>query len=336
MINLGIAGMGYIGRTHLEAARKVSDAQVIAVASRRGAEIRSAHPDLPVYPSCHELFLDERLDAVIICLPTHLHEAATLEAAERGLHVLCEKPMSLDVASAKRMLDGVYTHRRILMVAQVLRFWPQYVRIKELIDAGELGSVRSVAAYRLAKFPSWGEWFRDPAKSGGGLLDLQVHDVDFVHWILGNPQTVYTVGTKAPTGGWDHVQTILTYPRAHASIEASCLMPESLPFTMGIRVVGELGALEYTFRVGGNIQEREQASHSFRFYKNDGTWSELKTPEEDVFAAQLHYFLSCVAEGKPSRRCPPEETCRVMQVMAASRESAETGLILELDGEKVA
>jgi predicted dehydrogenase len=336
VINLGIAGMGYTGRTHLEAARKVPDAQVIAVASRRGAEIRSAYPELQVYPTCHELFLDKRLDAVIICLPTYLHEAATVEAAEHRLHVLCEKPMALDAASAERMLEGVHAHRRILMVAQVLRFWPQYVRIKELIDAGELGSVRSVTAYRLAKFPSWGEWFRDPAKSGGGLLDLQVHDVDFVHWLLGHPQTVYTVGTKAPTGGWDHVQTTLTYPRAHASIEASCLMPDSWPFATGIRVVGELGALEYTFRVGGNIQEREQATHSFRFYKNDGTWSDLTASEVDMFAAQLRYFLSCVAEGKLPSRCPPEETRRVMQVMTASRESGETGLVIALDGEKVA
>jgi predicted dehydrogenase len=325
MINLGIAGMGYIGRTHLEAARQVAGVQVLAVATQEAAELRDGLPGLQVYPTYQELFLDDRLHAVIICLPTHFHEAATVEAAERGLHILCEKPMALDATSAQRMLEMARAHGRILVVAHILRFWPQYVRIKQMIEAGEVGSIRSVTACRLAKYPPWSGWFRDPAKSGGCLLDLQIHDLDFIHWILGHPQSVYTVGIQAPTRSWDHVHTTLTYPHAQASIEATYLMPESWPFTTGIRVLGDEGALEYTFRVSANIQEREQASHIFRLYKNNGTVSDLTTPTEDMFAAQLRYFVSCVADRKLPRLCPPEETCQVMQVMTASRQSAESG-----------
>jgi predicted dehydrogenase len=328
VLNLGIAGMGYIGQVHLEASRKVPDVRVLAVATLQAEQIRDTLPGLHIYSSYTELMGDDRLDAVIICLPTDLHEEATVKAAECGRHILCEKPMGLDAASARRMLQAAQAHGRVLMVAHVLRFWPQYARIKELIDAGEVGSLRSVTAHRLSKFPDWSDWFRNPAKSGGCLLDMQVHDVDFIHWILGHPRSVYTVGIQSPAGSWDHVHTTLTYPHAQACVEASSMMPESWPFTAGILVLGTEGALEYTFRVGANIQEREEASHFFRLYKSDGTVSEPTVSTEDAFVAQLRYFVRCVAERQSPRLCAPEETCQVMQVMTASRQSAESSQVV--------
>ena len=325
--------MGYIGRVHLEASRKVPGVQVLAVASRRPEITRDAFPGLQIYSSYLDLFRDDRLDAVIICLPTDLHEQATVEAAECGRHILCEKPIAVDAASAKRMLQAAKAHRCILMVAHVLRFWPQYARIKDLIEAGELGSIHSITASRLSKYPTWSDWFRDPGRSGGCLLDLQVHDVDFIHWILGHPQSVYTVGIQAATGSWDHVHTTLTWSHAQASIQASYLMPESWPFTTSIYVLGSEGALEYTFRVGANIQERDQASHFFRLYKSDGTVSEPTASAEDMFVAQLRYFARCVEERQPPRVCPPEETCQIMQVMTASRQSADSGQVIALGWE---
>jgi len=330
MVNLGIAGMGYIGRIHLDASRKVPEALVVAVATLQPHPILDSYPGVRIYSSYKELLEDDRLDAVVICLPTDLHEPVAIEAAKRGRHVLCEKPMALDAASARRMLRAAEDHGCILMVAHILRFWPQYARIKELITSAEIGSVRSVTAYRLSKFPDWSDWFRNPARSGGGLLDLQVLDIDFIHWILGHPLTVRTVGIQSPQGSWDHVHTTLTYPEAQASVEASLLMPESWPFSTSIRVLGTEGAIEYTFRVGANIQEREQASHFFRFYKSDGQVCEPEVSEEDMFAAQLRYFVRCVAEGRPPLLCLPEETCQVMQVMTASRQSAETGKVITL------
>jgi predicted dehydrogenase len=334
MINLGIAGMGYIGQVHLDAARKVPGVQVLAVATLEPEKIRDLTPGLKIYPSYGELFRDDRLDAVIIGLPTDLHEQATIKAAECGRHILCEKSMALDTASARRMLQAAQAHNRIFMVAHILRFWPQYVRIKELIDAGEIGTIRSVTCSRLQKFPPWSTWFRDPARSGGCLLDLQIHDVDFIHWILGHPQSVYTVGIQSSTGAWDHVHTILNYPHAQATIEASLMMPEAWPFSTGILVNGSEGALEYTFRVGTNVQDRDQAAHFFRLYKNDGTVSEPTASTEDAFVSQLSYFVRCVAERQPPRRCPPEETCQVMQVMTASRQSADSGQIITLGEEQ--
>jgi predicted dehydrogenase len=111
-------------------------------------------------------------------------------------------------------------------------------------------------------------------------------------------------------------------------------MPESFPFTTSIYVLGTRGALEYTFRVGANIQEREQAVHFFRLYKSDGTVSEPPASTDDMFVAQLRYFVHCVAERQPPRLCPLEQTCQVMQVMTASRQSADSGRVIELPEER--
>lgn len=126
MVNLGVAGMGYIGRIHLEATQKICEARVLAVATRRPEEILSTLLDLQTYSTYHGLFRDDRLDAVLICLPTYLHEKAVVAAAKCGRHILCEKSMALDAASAQRMLQAAQANARIFMVAHILRFWPQH------------------------------------------------------------------------------------------------------------------------------------------------------------------------------------------------------------------
>lgn len=331
MINLGIAGMGFIGRVHLEASRHVPEARVVAVATRQPEKVREADPELQIYSRYEDLVRDDRLDAVLICVPTYLHEQVAIAAVEGGRHILCEKAMALDAPSAQRMLHAAQRHGRILMVAHVLRFWPQYKRMKELIDSGEIGAVRSITAERLATYPPWGEWFRDPAKSGGCILDLQIHDVDFIHWILGNPRSVYTVGRQSPMESWDHVHTTLTYHGAQATVEASLMMPKGWPFSTSLRILGTEGALEYSFRVGTNIQEREEAIHFFRLYKSDGNVSEPAVSSEDVFVAQLRYFVQCIAAREAPLLCPAEESYQVMQVMAASRRSADRGHVITFD-----
>ena len=120
MVNLGIAGMGYIGRVHLEACGKVPGFQVRAVAALEAEEIRNTFPGLQIYPSYQELFRGERLDAVIICIPTYLHEEATVEAAARGCHILCEKAMALDAGSAKRMVQAAQAHGRCNVINALL------------------------------------------------------------------------------------------------------------------------------------------------------------------------------------------------------------------------
>ena len=333
MLRVGIIGMGYIGRTHCGALHHIPDTAVAAVADGRAQEIRKAYPDLRVFSTWHEMFRSCPLDAVIVAVPTSLYGECVVEAAKAGCNILCEKPFALDAASAERMLEAAERQSVILMVGQVLRFWPHYRRIKELVDAGALGAIRSITAYRLSKFPPWSSWFADPQKSGGCLLDLQVHDVDFVHWILGHPELVRTSAIRSEAGSWDHVWTSLGYGERAVYIEASYLMPASWPFSSGIRLQGPKGCIEYTFGVQGNIEEREEGQHRFILYGAEGAPTTLNVPSGDAFVNELQYFLDCVRSRKKPVLCPAEESLQVMRVMDASRRSVESCEAVRFSGD---
>ena len=108
------------------------------------------------------------------------------------------------------------------------------------------------------------------------------------------------------------------------------MMPEAFPFSSRILVTGTKGALEYTFRVAANVQERESASHFFRLYKSDGTSSEPSVSNEDAYVAQFRYFIRCLEQHQPPATCPPQESCRVMEVMTALRQSADSRQLVTL------
>ena len=331
MFRLGIIGFGHIGRIHAEAAGRLPGVELAAIGTSQLDEVRRlCGPHVPVFTHYADLLQLSDLDAVVVCVPTYLHEQFVVEALRRGLPVLCEKPFALDVDSAQRMLDAARRNPTCLMIAQVLRFWPPYVRIRQLAGDGAIGSLQAIAAYRLAQYPPWGDWFRDPEKSGGAMLDLQVHDADFVYWLLGSPQEVYAAGLQSPTGSWDQVTTLLRYPDSVATLEATYLMPAAWPFTCGIRVTGSRGCLEFLFRVGGNVERREQAESSLRLYAPDGTVTEPAVAQDDMYAAQLRYFVECVEREHSPDLCPPEETLQVMRIMSACRQSLSTHLPVHL------
>ncbi len=331
MVKLGVIGFGHIGRIHCEAAQQVGGAKLATVATSHPEEVRRLYgPDVKTCDSYSDLVRDRTLDAVVVCTPTYLHEVYVLAAVTQGLHVLCEKPFALDLTAAHRMLEGARQNKVVLMIAQVLRFWPPYVRIKEAVDSGEIGTVQGITAYRLAQYPPWGDWFRDPQKSGGVLFDMQVHDVDFVYWLLRAPEEVYAAGVRSATGSWDHVCTTLRYPGAVVGIESSYLMPDSWPFSCGIRVMGSVASPEYTFRVAGNVEQRQQATSKLLMYHRNGNIEEPPVSTEDMYVAQLQYFVDCLEGGHAPLRCLPEDSYKVMEIMEACRESLSTSAPVRL------
>lgn len=331
MVRLGIAGMGAMGRIHYEASLKVRNARVVAVSTSRPQEARAfLPPEVAITRDYKDLLQNSGVDAVVIAVPTFLHEEYATEAAQRGRHILCEKPFAMDQAAARRMLDVAGRAGVILMIAQVLRFWPHYALIKAMVAEGRLGAIRAVDAYRLATYPGWGEWFRDPWKSGGARLDVQIHDADFIYWLLGLPKQIHAAGFKSTQGAWDHVVTTFRYPDVVASMEATFLMPAGWPFSCGIRVTGEAGCLEYDFRVAGNMAERGEATNRLLFYTPQAPTQTLVTSDEDMYVAQLRYFADCVESGRDPAQCPPGESYEVMGLMDHCLDSLERGQVVSV------
>ena len=216
------------------------------------------------------------------------------------------------------------------MIAQVIRFWPQYIQIREMLQAGTLGKPLVATALRMAEPPGWGAWFKDPAMSGGCLYDLHIHDVDFVYSLFGMPRSVYAVGTQGATGGWDHVVTSLSFGDKRAVIEASYMMPKGFPFQMAFRLSGDKGCAEYRFRVATQVHERAQALTELFLYRDGQPPQAPATTYEDGYIAEIRYFAQCLAENCKPAVATMEQAREVIRIILAAKRSLETGTVAAL------
>jgi predicted dehydrogenase len=239
---IGLIGAGTMGRTHLLAWRAAGVEPIGVSASRpeRAQAFASEH-DLRAYRGFDELL--ETCDAVDLCVPTDLHAPLALRAARAGRDVVCEKPLALGVEQGRAMIEACDEHGVLLLVAQVLRFFPAYRRARELIAAGELGALTRLELRRASSVPAEG-WYRDAERSGGLALDLLVHDADYACWLLGAPSAVVRERVIAPSGSSlsERVRLHLRWPSAaEAVLDGSWDVPGSIT---RFRIEGTTGVLE--------------------------------------------------------------------------------------------
>jgi predicted dehydrogenase len=332
MVRVGLLGAGFIGATHAQAYAAIEGAQLVAVAdaNRPAADALAGQYGAKTYYDAEALLADGSVDVADVCLPTFLHERYVVAAAEHGKHVLCEKPVALSLEQVDAMIAAVERAGVIAMVAQVIRFWPQYVVIRELLQSGALGQPLIAKAARLASAPRWGNWFADPALSGGAVLDLHIHDLDFVCWLFGRPRSVYAVGAQSATGAWDDVVSSLDFGTVKAAVEASFLMPAGFPFTMAFRLAGSKACVD--FRLGGTTQvdQRDQAATELVVYRDGAEPEHPPVSGEDAYLAEIRYFVECVAAGRQPALATLSEARGVLEVALAARRSLETGQIVYL------
>jgi len=340
LLRFGICGLGFMGRQYFAHLRSHPQARVVAVcdrnADRRGGRWtdrigdlglgRAGQVDLgglAVYAEADELIADADVDVVALALPTPLHAELTVRALEAGKHVLCEKPMATTLAECDRMIAAAERSGRTLMIAHCIRFWPQYELIKQLVDAGRVGAVRFVALRRLSSLPRHtdGDWMLDGCQSGGALLDLQLHDVDFAQHLLGLPTEVYARGWREPGGRIDHVVATLGYADGrYVMIEGAWTCAEPWPFEMAITVHGERGTLDWALSRGPEVL----------LYAGGSEPERLSVPDQTGWARELDYFISCVAAGRPVTRCLPAASRTSIALTLLERESIERGAVLKV------
>lgn len=320
-MRVGVIGLGFMGSTHIKALHSIPGAELAAVCSRDEKKLagdlsgvqgnvggpgeRMDFRNIGQYRDVRELLNDPTLDAVDICLPTHLHAPTALEALRAGKHVLIEKPMTLDAASARHLIAEAAQHGRILMVAQVLRFFPMYDALICAIGSGRLGTVRAAMFRRRCAAPSWGGWLADPQQSGGGVFDLLIHDIDMCIHLFGKPEAVSATGYEALASCVDVITAQLHYPGSLAvTVTGGWHHPKSYPFSMEYTVVTDGGTLEYS-----------SAGRPPALYRPDGRMEALASEDRDGYRAQIAYFLECCERGAPPDRCPPEESADAVALM---------------------
>jgi predicted dehydrogenase len=340
-LRFGICGLGCMGRSHFARLRGHPQAEIVAVCDRdqrrRCGDWNDALGNLDLvkteggrmpldginaYASPEELIADPQVDVVLITLPTPLHAPVAVAALQAGKHVLCEKPMASRPNECNRMIDAAAASGRTLMVAQCIRFWPQYETVKQYVDQGRIGAVRFASLRRLGSPPTYsaGNWLLDGSQSGGAILDLHVHDVDFTHYLLGVPDSIYARGTIGSSGGIDHVVATYGYSDGrYAVIEGGWSLAPPWPFEMEIAVHGERGSLAWSMSRGNEV-----------VHYAGGAAPERVPCAGDALRQELDYFIECVRTGKPVERCTPASSRISVVISWLERRSVETGRLVPL------
>ena len=333
MLKIGIMGAGFIGAQHAASYKEIKGAQLVAIldSNREAGEKLAQEYGCAYYGDAKEMFEKEELDIVDICLPTFLHEEYVLMAFDYGAHVLCEKPFALSYKSAEVMVEAAEKANKTLMVGQVIRFWPEYVEAKKLVDNGKLGTIKMAYLSRMAQHPDWSTWHRDPKKSGGGHFDLHIQDIDYLCYLFGDVDQIYAIGEKDKNGCWNHVLTSLTFKSgARAAAEGAFEMTDNYPFTMTMRLVGHDATFEYNFIAGFNLENVGGAQRSAVLYNNGQDPQLLKIDETDAYFLELKYFVEQIAKGEAVKKALPRHSLYVMKVMEGIQESLEEKKVVKL------
>jgi predicted dehydrogenase len=320
-----------MGGTHARAFAKLPDVQVAAVSSRGQAKAEKLAAELGARATTddYSIIEDPSIDVISNTLPTHLHPEFTIAALNAGKHVLLEKPFALTAADCDSIIAAHDQSGKTLMLAHVVRFWPEYVAMIELIHSGKLGKPLSAVATRLSVPPGWADWFNDPSLSGGAVLDLSIHDMETLNWVMGKPTSIYARGHQAAPNLWNHIHAEVNYDGgAQAFVEGSELMPQGYPFTAGLRVLCERGVAEFRFRAGGASVEMGGGSQLVVYEAGESYTPPI--PEGDGYERQIAYFVECVRSGKTPEHGTPEQGRLAVKMCNAARQSMETGNIIPL------
>lgn len=216
-LRIGIAGCGAISRNHLEAFRALDHVTIAGVCDIDLDRARGTAGawGIPAAVNTVRELLDLGLDIISVCTPHPTHEDVVLQAAAAGVHVLCEKPIAIELASAERMVKACGDAGVKLGVLFQRRFWPAAQRIRAAIDDGTLGrpimGQCSVMLYREPEYYSRDAWRGTWANDGGGVLMTQaIHYIDLLQWFMGDVAEVYGKITTYKHGG------VTTLPGARA------------------------------------------------------------------------------------------------------------------------
>lgn len=337
-LRIGVIGLGFMGRTHIRSYRKAAAAgfvnRLVAVCDRDAARLAGEQgergnleevaPEGPLfnpdevrgYATPEELLADNEIDLVSICSPTDTHVDLAIAALRAEKHVVVEKPVALSSTEVERLVEVAASSPRLCMPAMCMRFWPGWRWLKEKTESGEYGPVRSAVFRRLGTKPGWSPGFYDdPQKSGGALIDLHVHDSDFVMWCFGKPQAVTTAGTIA------HLTTAYRFADgpAHAVAEAGWDHAPGFAFRMGYTVVFERATADFDF-----LRE------PLLVLSRDGGAEPVELAAETGYDAELRHVLSGLAAGVERLDVTVEDALELARLLEAERRSLETGRPVEL------
>jgi len=329
-MRVGIVGAGFMGTTHA-AGWAETGAEIVGFTAETATE---AEPlalayGARVFPELQALI--DAVDVVDVCTPTHLHHPIVLQAAAAGKHIICEKPLARHVAEAQEMVRACREAGVQLLVAHVVRFFPEYALAQAQVAGGAIGRPGVLRLTRGSYRPKKpvGNWFLDEAKSGGILMDLMIHDFDYARWIAGEVESVFArrVTATHPDAPVDYGLAILRHRSGALTHVAGAWAYPPPTFRTGLEIAGDQGLIQF---------DSDMTAPITNLLRRDGGADapDVALPpsptSESPYTTQIKEFYNALQGDGPSR-VTAEDGLAAVQIAIAAMESVTSGKAVRLE-----
>ena len=320
-MRVAIVGAGWAGGRHADMFASMKGVEIAAVVARSTTRAKTvaAKVHSEATTDLGSVLRDDSIDAVDVCVPSGVHREIAVPALEAGKHVFMETPMALTAEDADAMVVAGRDNRRILGVAQLMKFVGPYVMIRKAFRDGDLGEPRMAHAARLSG-AYWSERKpRDFSVYGDPMIELMIFEYEYLQWLFGSPRAVEARGVRGPTGAVLHALATLEYEDHLAFVEGSAMMPRSWPFTTYLRIQGTASSLETRDRFLGG----ENPTTEFLRYRAEGTMEPVEFQGQDPYFAECEHFVHCVSGKEDVEPIDGESAAKALAVALAARESVD-------------
>ena len=328
-IRVGVIGLGFAGKEHLKGYAAADGVEIAALCDvnlkllNEQAQLYGVKQLLTDYK---EMLEQKDIDAISVCLPNYLHHPVSLDALNAGKHIFCEKPPTLNAAEAIELAETARKKNLLMMYAFCTRFSPQARYVRQLIDKGELGDIYfGKAVYsRRSGIPIGSDgWFVDKKRSGGGsLLDIGVHPLDCVWWLMGSPEPAVVLGSA--------YQKFRHAVPSNVNFDVDDSAFALVRFANGATLMLECSWALH--RSNNNIREIAGTAGGACldplkiFTQRDGTQVDITPhlPNDNIYIREVAHFVRCIRkEEQPITSA--EQGVLLMQILEAIYKSAQTG-----------
>ncbi|RAR44996.1 Gfo/Idh/MocA family protein [Paenibacillus sp. MDMC362] len=330
MLQVLVIGAGTMGRTHATAYASMPGVKLAGIADIRTEKAQQLADRFgaQAYTSFEAAVAGlgaDRMDVIDVCLPTPLHKDYVVKAADIGKHVICEKPLARSEADARFMINYCQDKDVRLFVGHVLRFFPEYVKAKSLLDQGSIGKPAVIRAGRGGGYPvGWNHWYSDFGASGGITLDAMIHDFDYLRWCFGEVERVYAKGLHGRhQAQLDYSLVTLRFRSGVIAHVEGTWAHEG--FSMNLEMAGTNGVIDY-----------DSAKDSPLLYKTRSSAAAVpgvvvpESPlERSPYYRELEHFMSCIRDGSEPLVSAEDayEALRIALAALASMASGEPVVI---------
>jgi len=352
-VRVGIIGCGGIANgKHMPSLKKVPGVQMVAfcdIILERAEKAAKQYgtPDAKVYEDYKELLEDKTIDVVHVCTPNRAHSFITVDALEAGKHVMCEKPMAINSAEAKKMLDAAERTGKFLTIGYQNRQTSEALFLKEEADRGTFGDIYFARAFAVRRraVPTWGVFLNEYEQGGGPLIDIGTHALDLTLWMMNNYKPKYCVGTTFHAlnndtdqgnawGNWDPAKfTVEDSAFGFVVMENGATVSLDAAWALNTLEVREACTMLCGTKAGGDMLDgvringiRQNRQYVFKpSFSAGGAAFYEGASDNDPSAKDMAQWIATIRGQKAAPTVLPEQAYTVTRILEGIYTSAKTG-----------